>query len=51
MKQHFATVKLETKGPGLHGFTDHVVRFLADSKLEDGLLTCFVRHTSASLLI
>jgi secondary thiamine-phosphate synthase enzyme len=51
MKQHFATIEIVTKGPGLYGFTDRVVRFLAESGLNDGLLTCFVRHTSASLLI
>jgi secondary thiamine-phosphate synthase enzyme len=51
MKQHFATIEIATKGPGLYGFTDQAVRSLVDSKLRDGLLTCFLRHTSASLLI
>jgi len=51
MKQHFATIEIATKGPGLYAFTDRAVRLLADTGLNDGLLTCFVRHTSASLLI
>jgi secondary thiamine-phosphate synthase enzyme len=51
MKQHFATLEISTKGPGLYGFTDQATKFIAESKLQDGLFTCFVRHTSASLLI
>jgi secondary thiamine-phosphate synthase enzyme len=51
MKQHFATIEISTKVPGLYDFTDRAALFVADSKLQDGLLTCFVRHTSASLLI
>lgn len=51
MKQHFATIEIATRGSGLYGFTDRAARALAESKLQDGLLTCFVRHTSASLLI
>jgi secondary thiamine-phosphate synthase enzyme len=51
MNQYFATVEIATRGPGLYGFTDRAVRKLAETQLQDGLLTCFVRHTSASLLI
>jgi secondary thiamine-phosphate synthase enzyme len=51
MKQHFATIEIATKGPGLYGFTDQAARCVAESSLRDGLLTGFVRHTSASLLI
>jgi secondary thiamine-phosphate synthase enzyme len=51
MKQQFATIRISTTGPGLYPFGDQAARALADSKLADGLLTCFVRHTSASLLI
>jgi secondary thiamine-phosphate synthase enzyme len=40
-----------TKGPGLVEFTDEARNFLREEKIEDGLLTCFVRHTSASLVI
>ena len=49
MKQAFHTVSVSTSGPGLYEITDAVVEFLRGR--EDGLLTCFIRHTSASLLI
>lgn len=51
MKQAFHTVRLSTHGPGLYEFTDAVAQFAAAEKIGDGLLTCFVRHTSASLLV
>lgn len=49
MTQSFHTVRLSTHGPGLYEFTGEVTEF-ARSK-GDGLLTCYIRHTSASLLI
>ena len=51
MKQSFHTVTIQTKGPGLYEFTDDVESFVRGEKIENGLLTCFVRHTSASLVI
>ena len=51
MKQAFHTVAVKTLGPGLYEFTDAVTKFARDEKLGDGLLTCFIRHTSASLLV
>lgn len=51
MKQNFHTLVLNTKGPGLYDFTREAGRFLTQSQIVDGLLTCLVRHTSASLLI
>ena len=41
------TFAIRTNGPGLYEFTDQVRAFASGS----GLLTLFVRHTSASLLI
>ena len=35
----------------MHDFTADVVRWIAGSGLRDGLLTLFVRHTSASLIV
>jgi len=35
----------------LHDFTADVVRWIAGSGMRDGLLTLFVRHTSASLIV
>ncbi len=51
MKQAFQTVQISTHGPGLYEFTEKAAQFLSGEKAGDGLLTCFVRHTSASLLI
>ena len=51
MKQAFHTITVPTRGPGLYEFTDDATDFVRDAKIEDGLLTCFIRHTSASLLI
>ena len=51
MKQAFHTVTVKTDGPGLYEFTDALESFLRDAKIANGLLTCFIRHTSASLLV
>jgi secondary thiamine-phosphate synthase enzyme len=51
MKQAFHTVEINTHGPGLYEFTDAVAKFTRTEKIGDGLLTCFIRHTSASLLV
>ena len=51
MKQSFHTVTIQTKGPGLYEFTEAAESFVRAEKIENGLLTCFVRHTSASLLV
>lgn len=42
---------LQTGGPGLNEFTTEAARFVANLTDGDGLLTCFVRHTSCSLVI
>ena len=42
---------LQTDGPGLYEFTGEVQRWVRGAGIERGLLTLFVRHTSASLLI
>ncbi|HEY0266751.1 MAG TPA: secondary thiamine-phosphate synthase enzyme YjbQ [Rhizomicrobium sp.] len=51
MKQAFHTLIVPTRGPGLYEFTDAVTEFLRGTQIADGLLTCFIRHTSASLLV
>lgn len=51
MQQSFHTITLATSGKGLYEFTHQVVRWLADIHAQSGLLTLFVQHTSASLLI
>ena len=51
MKQAFHTIRVSTHGPGLYEFTEKVTAFIQAEKISDGLLTCYIRHTSASLLI
>jgi secondary thiamine-phosphate synthase enzyme len=51
MKQAFHTIRVSTNGPGLYEFTEKVADFLREQKITDGLLTCYIRHTSASLLV
>jgi secondary thiamine-phosphate synthase enzyme len=51
MRQHQESLVLQTRGKGLYEFTDQVGGVLARSRVERGLLTIFVAHTSASLLI
>src|SRR5204863_2272615 len=51
MKQAFHSVTVATKGPGLYEFSDDAAAFVRGENIASGLLTCFVRHTSASLVI
>ena len=51
MKQAHHRLSLPARGPGLHEVTREVAAWLAEQSVGDGLLTVFVRHTSASLLI
>jgi secondary thiamine-phosphate synthase enzyme len=48
-------IQIETRGPGLYDFTAEAEQFVrgggADESADEGLLTCFVRHTSCSLVI
>jgi len=45
------TLSAETHGPGLHDITANVVNWCFEQGIEQGLLTLFIRHTSASLTI
>jgi secondary thiamine-phosphate synthase enzyme len=51
VRQALHTITVSTRGPGLYEFTDAAADFVRGAKIEDGLFTCFIRHTSASLLI
>jgi len=51
VKQKTDCIVIQTRGPGLYAFTDAARRFLRAAAITEGLLTCFIRHTSASLLI
>lgn len=42
---------IATHGRGLYEFTEEVAGWLASERVQTGLLTLHVRHTSASLLV
>ena len=51
MEQAQQTLAIETHGPGFTDLTRLVGAWLGSIAAKDGLLTLFVRHTSASLTI
>ena len=51
MRQATTELIIPTPGQGLHDITPDVTGWVAQSGIETGLLTLFIRHTSASLLI
>lgn len=51
MTQSHGRLRVQTRGKGLYEITRDVARWLADQKIRDGLLTVFIQHTSASLII
>jgi len=51
MRQLHTRFELSTRGKGLYDFTHEVNAWLAGSGIRNGLLTLFVQHTSASLVV
>lgn len=51
LEQHLSTLTVQSPGRGLVEITAEVRATLALSGIRDGLLTLFLRHTSASLVI
>jgi secondary thiamine-phosphate synthase enzyme len=51
MHQVQTELTLAPRGQGLHEFTDEVRAWVRGQTSGDGLLTLFLRHTSASLVI
>ena len=51
LTQHLSKLTVKTPGRGLVDITAEVRALVARSGIREGLLTLFVRHTSASLLI
>ena len=51
MRQVSHELSVATRGRGLYDVTPHINAWLAEQRLRDGLLTVFIRHTSASLVI
>jgi len=51
LDQRLSTLTVRTPGRGLLEITDEVRARVAQSGVREGLLTLFLRHTSASLLV
>jgi len=51
MRQALGQLEVEAPRQGLHEITGQIAAWLAEQQIREGLLTLFLRHTSASLLI
>lgn len=51
MKQSYGELDVATRGKGFYDITRDVRRWTAAQAIQDGLLTVFIPHTSASLTI
>ncbi len=51
MKLTTTTIRIKTPGPGFRDLTPAVARWLTEQRAQEGQLTLFSRHTSASLTI
>lgn len=51
IRQTSSTIDIQAPAPGLHDIGETIARWVGDSGINDGLLTLFCRHSSASLLI
>jgi secondary thiamine-phosphate synthase enzyme len=51
MRQAHTQIAIDTPGRGLTDITRRIEAWVESAGLRDGLLTVFVRHTSASLLV
>ena len=48
---HSTRLEIATRGKGLYPVTREVAQWVSSLRVESGLLTLFVQHTSASLVI
>ncbi len=51
MTHYQKLLRINTNGKSLRNITSEIAAIVADSKVDTGLCTLFLRHTSASLLI
>ena len=51
MQQQSHEMQVSTRGKGLYEITANIVGWVSSCGLREGLLTVFIRHTSASLTI
>jgi secondary thiamine-phosphate synthase enzyme len=49
--QHTQRFEVRTRGKGLYPFTRDIASWIASLRVETALLTLFIQHTSASLVI
>ena len=51
MKQFFKEIKIITNGQTLIDFTNQVLEFIQETKINNGIINLNILHTSASLII
>lgn len=51
MHQEMFEISISTDGQGCYEISDAIANWISNQQLIDGLLTVFIRHTSASLTI
>ncbi len=51
MRQSHETLSIEAQGRRLYDITPQVMQWVQQTGIEQGLLTLYIQHTSASLLI
>lgn len=51
MQQEIHEITVSTQGQGCYEVTDAIANWLKNTQCRNGLLTIFIRHTSASLTI
>ncbi len=51
MKQFVTQLHVNTRGKGLYPITGEIAKWVESQRLSAGLVTIFVRHTSASIIV
>jgi secondary thiamine-phosphate synthase enzyme len=51
LEQHSHKLQVSTRGKGLYEITRQIAQWLSETAVRKGLLTVFIQHTSASLII
>jgi len=51
LRQESHEFNIRSEGPGAVDFTDQIRRWVQETGVEQGVLTLYVRHTSASLVV
>lgn len=51
MRQWMTRIEYQTAGPGLYDITGRLAHFVAGCEVQQGQVTAFIQHTSASLTV